>query len=94
MKRAAGIGLMIIGSMMFLFCGYGFVTFLTTDREKFIARYEQKGQDANSFYKEGIDNHIQHGRLKTGLLTLLGAGMIVAGYRLVRKSVARQNGRT
>ena len=73
---------------MFLLCGYGFLAFMTTNKKKFIARYEHIGQDATTFYKEGIDNHIQYGRIKTGLLTLLGAGIVLTGYSLFRKSTS------
>jgi len=85
MKKVIGICLIVPGTLLFLFCGYGFYAFLTTNKEKFTAMYAQRGQDAAAIYPEGIDSHIRNGRTKTGLLTLAGAGITLFGLSLCRK---------
>ena len=90
MKKIISIALLLLGIVIFLFCGYGFAAFMTTNKEKFVAKYAAKGQDANTFYKEGIDNHIQHGRVVTGLMTFIGLSFALCGYGLYRKSASVQ----
>lgn len=91
MKKASGVCLILLGSLIFIFCGYGFCSFMMTNKEKFIARYAETGRDATTFYEEGIDTHIRNGRIKTGLLTLLGAIIVLGGVELSRKASRRIN---
>lgn len=86
MKKIISVALALLGIVIFLFCGYGFAAFMTTNKEKFIAKYAANGQDANTFYKEGIENHIQHGRLVTGLMTFVGLSIALSGYGLYKRS--------
>ncbi len=88
MKKAIGICLILLGAAIFYLCGYGFCRFMATSKEKTIASFAKKDQDANFVFKEGIDNHIQNGRLKTGLLTLMGLGIALGGFALYRKSAS------
>ncbi len=86
MKKTFGISLILLGMVMFLFCGYGFYAFSITNKEKFTAKYAQRGQNATTLYPEGVDEHINNGRIKTGLLTLAGVGIALCGFSFCRKS--------
>ena len=52
---------------------------------EFIAKYQQRGMDANKFYKEGVVRHFQSGRIVTGSASVISIFIILGGYRLYKK---------
>lgn len=80
-----GIALIVIGSLFFMYCGFSFLRYATMSADAFIAKYEEKGTEANEFHREEAAIHLKNGRIVTGMFTLLSAGIVCFGYYLHRK---------
>ncbi len=84
--KVLGTVLLILGSILTLWCGAAFIDYLATTKEKVIARYEQhgfaRGMHVNPASYDNINGQLIAARCVTGIFTLLGVGMAYGGYRL------------
>lgn len=91
-KKIIGICLLVLGGVIFLWTGYGFVKGLTTSKEEMIKQVKTE------FAKKGIDNYfpdeqldkmmdesIKYSRIFSPIIMLIGAGIAFGGFALYKR---------
>ncbi|HQF01113.1 MAG TPA: hypothetical protein PKZ05_03485 [Bacteroidales bacterium] len=91
-KKIICIFLLVIGGLLFLWTGYGFVKNLTPTREELIQQtrtfFDEKGM-STCFSEEQIEKIIddsrKYGMIVSPIAMLIGAGITFGGFALFRR---------